>query len=90
MSKTIKIQEVAAHGCKKCDKAKEILEDVIKPQFPEVEIEYIDMATEEGTKMVQEYNIMSSPGIVVDGELFSVGGLNEEKLVATIKSKLSS
>ena len=39
----IKIQEVTAEGCSKCAKTKEILENEIKPNFPDVEIEYIDM-----------------------------------------------
>lgn len=85
MSK-VQIQEVTASECIHCAAAKKILEGDIKSQFPEVEIEYIDMISERGQKMVQEYGIMSSPGIVVNGELFSVGGLNKEKLVEKIKS----
>ncbi len=82
----IKIQEVSTPGCSSCAAAKEILEKEIRPQFPDVEIEYIDMLTEEGTKMVQQYGIMSSPGIIVNGELFSVGGLDRDKLVDKIKN----
>jgi len=58
----IKIQEVSAPGCAHCAKAKEVLEGEIKSQFPNVEFEYIEMMSEEGQKMVQEYAIMSSPG----------------------------
>ena len=32
--------------------------------------------------MVQQYGIMSSPGIIVNGELFSVGGLNNGNMLA--------
>ena len=85
MSK-IKIQELSTLGCSHCASAKKILEGEIKPNFPEVEIEYIDMVTEQGQKMIQQYGIMSSPGIIVNGELFSVGGLNKDKLVERIKS----
>ena len=85
MSK-IKIQELSAPGCSHCASAKKILEEEIKPQFPEVEVEYVDMMSEQGQKMVQQYGIMSSPGIVVNGDLFSVGGLNKNKLVEKIKS----
>jgi len=85
MSK-VKIQELSTPGCSHCASAKKILEEDIKPNFPDVEIEYIDMLSDEGQKMVQEYDVMSSPGIIVNGELFSVGGLNKDKLVATIKA----
>lgn len=82
----VKIQEVSAPGCSSCDRAKKILEEQIKPQFPDVEIEYIDMLSDEGQKMVQDHGIMSSPGILINGELFSSGGLDKEKLVEKIES----
>ena len=87
MSK-IKITELSAEGCASCAAAKKILEEEIKPQFPDVEIEYVDMLTDEGQKMVADYGIMSSPGIIMNGELFSTGGLDKDKLVEKIKSLL--
>ena len=87
-SKKVKIIELSAPRCSHCARAKKILEEEIKPNFPEVEIEYIDMLSEEGQKLVQKHSIMSSPGIIVNGELFSVGGLDEGKLVEKIESLL--
>ncbi len=81
----IKIQELSTPGCSHCATAKKTLEEEIKPQFPDAEIEYIDMFSEQGQKMVQEYGIMVSPGIVVNGELFAVGGLDKNKLVEKLK-----
>lgn len=82
----IKIQEVSAPGCSHCEEARRTLQKEIKSQFPAVEIEFIDMLSEKGQKMVQEYGIMASPGIVVNGELFSVGGLDKNKLIEKVKS----
>ena len=82
----VKIQEITSPGCSHCAATKKILEGEIKPHFPDVEIEYIDMTTEQGQKMIQDYGIMSSPGIVINGELFSVGGLDKNKLIEKIKS----
>ena len=82
----IKIQEVTSSSCSHCAAAKEILENEIKPQFSDIDIEYIDMMTEQGQKMVSQYGIMSSPGIIVNGELFSMGGLDKNKLIEKIKS----
>ena len=79
------IQELSTPGCSSCAAAKELLENEIKPNFPDVEVEYIDMLTEQGQKMVQECGIMASPGIIVNGELFSVGGLDKDKLIEKIK-----
>ena len=81
----IKIQEVSAPGCSSCAQAKEILEKEIKPKFPDVKVEYIDMLSEKGREMVQKYQIMSSPGIVVNGELFSSGHLNKDELIKKIE-----
>ncbi len=86
--KTIKIQELSTQGCSHCKEARKILEQEIKSQFPNAEMEFIDMLTDQGQKMVQQYGIMSSPGIIVNGELFSMGGLDKNKLIEKIK-KLS-
>ncbi len=83
---TIKIKELSTTGCSHCAATKKILEGEIKPNFPEVEIEHVDMMSEKGQKMVQDYGIMASPGIILNGELFSVGGLDINKLVEKIKA----
>lgn len=82
----IKIQEVSAPGCSHCEEARRTLQKEIKSQFPDVEIEFIDMLSDKGQKMVQEYGIMASPGIIINKELFSVGGLNKSKLIEKIIS----
>ena len=80
-----KVQFLTMVGCHNCEAAKKIFDEVL-PDFPGVEVEEIDMATEEGQKLVQEYSVMASPGIVINGELFSTGGVNREKLIEKFKS----
>lgn len=82
----IKIQELSTPGCAHCAEAKKILQNEITPNFPNVEVEYIDMLSEKGQEMVQKYGIMASPGIIINDELFSVGGLDKNKLIEKIKS----
>lgn len=82
----ITIVEVTSPGCVHCAAAKKLLQEKIQPQFPDIKIEYVDVLSPEGQKMVGEYGIMSSPGVIVNGELFSVGGLDEKQLVAKIQS----
>ena len=45
------------------------------------------MTTPEGQAMIGKYMVMSSPGIVIDGELFSQGGLDKSKLIDKLKKK---
>ena len=80
-----KLQFLTMSDCHVCTQVKKIIEEV-KPDFPDLEIEEIDMTTPEGQKMIQKYGIMSSPGIIIEGELFSTGGVNKEKLVEKLKS----
>lgn len=82
----VKIQELSVRGCSQCAAAQKILEEEIKPEFPEVEIEYIDLLSEKGQEMAAEHGILSSPGILVNGEVFSVGGLKEDELKEKIHS----
>ena len=81
----IKVVEITSPGCSHCAAAKKILEEVVKPQFPDISIEYISVTSPEGMGLVGKYGIMSSPGVIVNGELFSVGGLDKNKLIAKIQ-----
>ena len=80
-----KIQFLTMPDWHNCEAAKKILDEIVL-DFPNVEIEEIDMTTPEGQKFVQKYSIMSSPGIVINKELFSTGGVDKEKLVEKLKS----
>ncbi len=80
-----KIQFLTMPGCHNCAAAKKIFDEIL-PDFPNVEVQEIDMTTPEGQELIQKYSIMSSPGIVINGELFSTGGVDRKKLVEKIKS----
>ena len=51
----------------------------MKKYYPALEVEEVDMMTDEGQKMVQKFGIMASPGILVDGEFFATGGATEKQ-----------
>lgn len=82
---TNKIQFLTMPGCHNCEAAKKIFDEIM-PEFPNVEVEEIDMMTEDGQKLVQKHGIMSSPGIVINGELFSTGGVDKDKLIMKLKT----
>jgi len=79
------IQFLTMAGCHNCEAAKSILNEVL-PDFPSTEIKDIDIATPAGRELAGKYGVISSPGIVIDGELFSTGGVSQDKLVEKLKS----
>lgn len=52
----------------------------IQPEYPELAITEVDMITLEVQKLISKYGIMSSPGVIINGELFSMGGTTEKEL----------
>lgn len=80
-----KIQFLTMVDCHNCAAAKKIFDEII-PDFSNVEVEEIDITSEKGQGLVQKYGIMASPGIVINGELFSTGGVDKIKLVEKLKS----
>ncbi len=74
----IKVTLIRPAGCHHCAAVKATLEKM-KVDYPELNIEEIDMTTSEGQALVQKYNILSSPGILVNDELFAFGGATEDQ-----------
>lgn len=74
----IKVTLIRPSGCAHCVAVKETLNSM-KNDYPELTVEEIDMTTPEGQKMVQKYNILSSPGILVNDEFFAFGGATEKQ-----------
>jgi len=72
--------------CAHCTVLGPVLEKLQK-EYPGLEVEYIDMATEAGQKLVQKYSILASPGIIIDGELFASGGATEAQLRKKIEEE---
>lgn len=79
------IQFLTMPGCHNCEAAKKIFDEIM-PGFTNVEVKEIDMTTPAGQELVQKYGIMSSPGIIINDELFSTGGVEKEKLVKKLES----
>ncbi len=73
----IKVDLLTMPGCTHCAAAKKIL-DKIKSDFPEMEVEILDVT--EHPEVAQKYMLMSSPGIVINGKLEFTGGVKEETL----------
>lgn len=72
----IKMQILHVPGCTCCNQAIDYAEN-LKKEF-QLEVETLDMT--KNPELVDKYNIRTSPGIVINGELVSVGETTEERM----------
>lgn len=80
----IKVTELSTPGCSHCAEAKKFLEEEFKPKYPEVKVEYVSVLDPVGQELVQKHMIFASPGIIINDELFSTGGLDKKKFLSKI------
>lgn len=78
------MQEINVPGCVDCRRFEEWWK-VNSAQFPNVKLEQISALDPKGQEMVSKYSIFSSPGIIINSELFSTGGVDTEKLSKKLK-----
>lgn len=83
----INIKFVTVENCVQCASAKKIFEE-LKPKYPDMKIQEIEVTTDEGMELVGKYSIFASPGIIINDELFSTGGLNKKKFIKKLDSLL--
>jgi len=82
---SVHVQELTAPGCVHCKEFKEFWHSIEK-DWPNVRFEEISILTPDGQELAQKYMIFASPGIIINGELFSTGGVDKEKFVLRIKA----
>ena len=82
--KAVTLEELSSPGCHICKQFEEFWHSIEK-DWPNVRYRNVDVITPEGQKMVQQYMIMASPGIILNGELWATGGFDKEKFVAKLK-----
>lgn len=80
----IKMQIITSPGCECCEDIKNYIKNV-KNDFPELSVEIIDMTTLKGQELVQKYNILSAPGIIINGKLEFTGETKEKDLRSKLK-----
>ena len=76
----ITLEELSSPGCHNCAAFKEMW-DGMKADWPNVTFKEVSIVSPEGQEMVQKYQIFASPGIVINGELFSTGGVNKDTFI---------
>ena len=86
--KPIVLEELSSPGCTHCAAFRSFWHTIEK-DWPNVTFKDISLTTPEGQEMVQKFMIFASPGIILNGELFSTGGVNQKEFVEKLK-ELSS
>ena len=82
--KEITLTELTSPGCTIC-KAFEEFWHSIDSNWPNVKYKNVSVTTPEGAEIAQKHMIMSSPGIILNGELWATGGFDREKFLAKLK-----
>ena len=82
--KEIILEELSSPGCTHCAAFREFWHGIEK-DWPNVKFTELSVTTPEGQELASKHMIMSSPGIVINGEVFSTGGFNKEEFLAKIK-----
>ncbi|MAZ30189.1 glutaredoxin [bacterium] len=80
------IQFLTMVGCHNCAAAKKIFDEIMPDYQDKITVEEIDITSEKGQELVSKYSIFASPGIVIDDELFSTGGVDKNKLAEKLDS----
>jgi len=84
MAKPIVLEELSSPGCQHCA-AFRAFWHMIEKDWPNVTYKEVSLITPEGQKMVSKFMIFASPGIILNGELFSTGGVNQKEFVEKLK-----
>lgn len=73
-------------GCHNCAAAKKIFDEIMPQYEGKVMVEEIDITSEEGQELVSKYSVFASPGIIINDELFSTGGVSKDKLIEKLQT----
>lgn len=82
--KEVILEELTSPGCHNCAAFKEFW-DAEKENWPNVTFTEISITDPAGQELVQKHQIFASPGIILNGELFSTGGVDPEKFKEKLK-----
>lgn len=79
----IQVVELSSPGCHNCAAFKEFWETE-QANWPNVHFKEVSLIDPEGQELVQKHQIFASPGIIINDELFSTGGVNQSDFKAKL------
>jgi glutaredoxin len=80
----VHLQELSSPGCTHCAAFREFWHSIEK-DWPNVKFEDVSILTPEGQELAGKHMIFASPGIIINGELFSTGGVSKDKFIEKLK-----
>jgi len=86
--RTMEILLLTQANCALCEQAKEILARLCL-EYP-LAVSTLDCATPDGEALATRAGILFPPGVLLDGEPFTYGGLSERGLRKEIERRLAS
>jgi glutaredoxin len=72
-------------GCTHCQHFLEFWQTQ-KDEWRNVTMREVSVLTEEGQSLAREHGVFASPGIILNGELFSSGGYDELEFLGELES----
>lgn len=78
--KEVLLEELSSPGCHNCAGFKKMWEE-IQGTWPNVTFKEVSIVDPEGQALVQKHQIFASPGIILNGELFTTGGINKDDFI---------
>ena len=75
--KEVSLVELTSPGCHNCPAFKAFWEEEQK-NWPNVKFQEVSLIEADGQELVQKHQIFASPGIIINDELFSTGGVNQD------------
>lgn len=87
--KNIALEVLTSPGCTHCHEFLEYWKSIAK-DWPNVSLKETSLITPEGQALVEKHQIFASPGILLNGELFSTGGVNKDKFIEKLKALSAS
>jgi len=82
----MKLQLLRLPRCRVCVEVNRMLQEEIIPRFPDVEVETIDMTSEQGQKMLLGHDLATSPVLFIEGKLFASGPVDKNKLISKLQT----
>ena len=82
--KLITLDVLASPGCVHCKEFEDFWHTIEK-DWPHVTFKHVDVTTPEGQEVAGKFMIFTSPGIIINGELFSTGGFDKEAFITKLE-----
>ena len=72
----MKAIKVLGSGCRNCQTTAQLIEEVAKARGIDIALEKVESIAE-----IVRYGVMSTPGVVIDGQVVHAGGVPDRKKI---------